>query len=173
MNLAFKTQIDGKPTYFPEKILRSLQENCEIDIVPYLKELAKHTDLSDSTADLIPKDHTFRLDSKNRWKEDNNIHYIINNRTPERFQFAPVMKVTCIQFFEFKHVLGFERLPRLIIRNRSGHIIRSLHPDNHFEYLTEIDNIAKRDGFPSWDEFLGYFREDCSGKIIHWTHNSY
>ena len=49
-----------------------------------------------------PKKHTIRKDEKDRWKVGNDIHFVINNRTKNRFQFAPITKVKSIQIIKIK-----------------------------------------------------------------------
>ena len=99
MTLAFRTHIDGKPTYFMDKIWHSFpKEIFTDDNFGYdMKHFKIFGNMMWQLTENRPKKHTIREDKKNRWKVGNNIHFVINNRTKKRFQFAPVIPVTCIQ----------------------------------------------------------------------------
>src|SRR5690606_19550835 len=45
----------------------------------------------------LPKIHTIRRDENGRWKPGMGIHFVINSRTKDRFQFAPVVKCKSFQ----------------------------------------------------------------------------
>ena len=89
------------------------------------------------------------------------IHYIINNRTKNRFQFAPVMPVLNIQKIGIEH--QFLGDPKVSIDNRL------LNAD-------EKEILAKNDGFNNADDLFAWFNRDYScrtTKIIHWTNLKY
>src|SRR5699024_2081987 len=71
--------------------------------------------------DHIPKIHTIRHDEKDRWKPGMKIHPIINNRTKNRFQFAPVVECQSVQKIKIK-------------RGRLGSTIRVEIDDKIFYY---------------------------------------
>ena len=99
----------GQPNYFVEKIWLSLlsdKEYCN-QIYDYEK---RHVELFDDyfeTPDygLESKLHTIREDKTNRWKAGNDIHFVINNRTKDRFQFAPIVKCKSVQNIEIKEMI--------------------------------------------------------------------
>lgn len=102
MTLAFSQFIDKKPTYFVEKILKGIHH------LPIGKEFRDYV-LSDYYQEAFneiknPKIHTIRADTKNRWKVGSKIHMVINNRTKNRLQFAPVLEVKQVQDFEIKDI---------------------------------------------------------------------
>lgn len=158
MTLAFSQQIKGKPTYFPEKIWAGIK-NREITI-----ELGDYLRSPFSTGknilELKPKLHTIREDKKNRWRTGNKIHFVINNRTKNRLQFAPVLMVKTIQEIKITYdedICEKECCePCVFIDGKS------------IDY-NDYERLAINDGFDSVKEFFEWFNEDFEGKIIHWT----
>ena len=161
MILPFSTQLNGKPTYFPEKIIASLD----------ISDVKKAT-LNDLLAEIIcpqdykfilgstnpffkhiPKLHTIRKDEKNRWKEGLMIDFFINARQKNMFRFAPRIPVVSTQKIIIKNntvwIDGFPLLPK------------------------QTMGFAINDGFENVDDFFKYFNEDFNGKIIHWTNLKY
>lgn len=168
MTLAFTQQINGVPTYFPEKIWSGIRDH-EItqELADYLH--SKYAPKK-SILDLAPKIHTIRADKANRWKPGNDIHFVINNRTKNRLQFAPVLKVTAVQTIEIKHLVGYAEV--LIDGKHFGEIYH--HGINEiYEYSNELEKLASNDGLWPIEEFFSYFKEDFTGKIIHWTNFKY
>lgn len=169
MTLSFSTkwpksmgELAGQPNYFVEKI--------------WAVHLNKSSDLNSSFAvyktknfkmfgtkwiyprDFHPKLHTIREDKNNRWKAGMDIHFVINNRTKDRFQFAPVVKCVSVQEIEiFAFSIGIP------VININGRMI---------DY-EEMKQLAINDGFPSVEAFFDYFNTDFKGKIIHWTDLKY
>ncbi len=176
MNLAFSQQWpDGTPTYFIEKIWQGLEA---AQLVPwnewhnYLDDYnAKFGREWDGTLvpmdfdDFGPKLHTIR--AGNRWKAGDKIHFIVNNRSKDRFQFAPVLEVKSVQDI---HMHFYDETSATIF---------------------VADKIAKRweeqainDGFESWEAFVKFFYHSTKilpglmskifiGQIIHWTDLKY
>ena len=151
MILNFSTTINGKPTYFVEKIWMSLRpfspaeylvKMDSLDLSPYF--LKKH---------FKPKIHTIRQDKHNRWKKDMRIDFYINSRTKSAFCFAPFLAVKRVQIIE-------------IIEN-------DIFIDDRQLALFEIQKLAKNDGFDSVADFYDYFGSNYTGKIIHWTDFKY
>jgi hypothetical protein len=108
MTLSFKTQIAEKPNYFIEKIWWALIDN---DIIGEYHNSTK--ELSQYRFDYFElfgihwdgqcrkvenKLHTIREDKHDRWKAGKVIHPVINNRTPNRFQFAPCFPCVTVLF---------------------------------------------------------------------------
>ncbi|RWX03382.1 hypothetical protein [Flavobacterium cerinum] len=156
MTLPFSTQINGKPTYFMEKIATSLKEVYG----EWLPRKYQHESFDVAYAsDAKPKHHTIREDLKNRWKVGMFIHFVINNRTPNRFQFAPsVFQCKSIQEIEILHL---------------NKIQQAIMVDGRYLTVFEMENLAENDGFDCIGDFFTYFNKDFKGKIIHWTDLKY
>lgn len=165
MNLAFSQKINGTKTYFPEKILASL-ELSEDEQKAANDKLINRKDLCASVyLNCHPKIHTIRVDEKDRWKKGNLIHFIINNRTKNRFQFAPLRKVISVQ----KITISVRHLQMSITNENYPLVIIDGNQLNYFE----VQRLAFNDGFLSIQDFCDYFKEDFNGKIIHWTNFRY
>lgn len=159
MILPFSTQINGKPTYFPEKILSGLKD-LEIteEIRNFILSDYYHEEIN--ILDLNPKMHTIRNDKNNRWKKGVMIDFFINCRQPNMFRFAPRIPVVSTQKVFMTYAFN-----DVIEISVSG------------KYITDVLQFAKNDGFDTWEDFFNYFYpkiinnpEECfSGKIIHWT----
>lgn len=183
MNLSFSEKINGKPTYFIESIwvglrLYNTQDVDNVfDLYNHYRRL--HIDQFNTRWDRkitgnTFKVHTIREDKSNRWHVGSKIHFIINNRSKDRFQFAPVMEVKSIQKISICYIHGKDAFPLITIsKDEKGGVSKTLSPVHHFNYITELSELAFHDGFDSWEEFLQYFNEDFSGKIIHWTDIKY
>lgn len=168
MTLSFSTQLAGKPTYFVHKIWIGLDRKKDLlgdknalwsahhkYFVRCVDDGLCHPDWNTDS----PKIHTIRADTKTRWRVGMPIHFVINNRSPKRFQFAPILPVKAIQEFEIE---WFDGSPIVVIEN--GHF---------YNPIVGIDNgmaqLAKNDGFDTIDGFFAYFSSNFKGKIIHWT----
>ena len=172
MILPFSTQLNGKPTYFVEKILRGiLNEHSHkgLGIAEFIYqsgETLKYQNVDDVFTvienKVKPKLHTIREDKTNRWKEGTKIDFFINVRTKNMFRFAPVLPVVSVQEIKivYDKVFGKNIHPDVIIDG-----VR-LHP-------MKIDELAQNDGFDTIEEFFEYFNQDFKGKIIHWTDKRY
>jgi hypothetical protein len=161
MILSFTTQWkDGTPTRFPERIWEGLNKHFHhiltrsgVDAM-----IAKGYKF-DISGEYNPKIHTIREDETNRWKEGNNIHFRIFNRTPKTHQFAPVL--TCISTQKISIIKGFN--------GKYG----SVYVDGKALSPFEIKHLAINDGFDSTGEFFKVFNGYFTGKIIHWTDLKY
>lgn len=152
---ADKGKIANKPTCFIELIMNSLLRNG-------LAEFSEINDFEDNYSkkfgdDLVmvpnQKLHTIRKDSKNRWKAGNDIHFCINVRTKNQFQFAPIVKCISTQEIEIQD--------------------KNVWIDGLKCTWDEIEVLAINDGFDSVDAFFEYFNTGFTGKIIHWTNLKY
>lgn len=183
MILPFSTQLNGKPTYFVEKIhkafrLKELNMKAAIDprihYTPdynfFVKNKCHH------------KIHTIREDKKERWRPGINIHFFINVRQPNMFRFAPVLPVVSTQKIEFiwkdntenLTCLGtsFDKICTIMIDDRfygdayffNGSVVSSSYT---------IPIFANNDGFDTPQELFAYFNKNFKGKIIHWTDLKY
>lgn len=189
MTLPFSTtwpkhmkDLAGQPNYFQYKILKGLLHDGIIDTDHYedlYQELVGINYGATETYDCDPKLHTLRTDPKNRWKADMPIHFVIHNRTKNRFQFAPITKCVSVQKVVIKwNCLNESFYSPLDSMNKVKHILLdgnsvSLQIDNKRLNIGEISNLATNDGFPSLEAFFDYFNTDFEGKIIHWTDRKY
>lgn len=174
MTLGFKQQVDGRPTFFPEKIMEGLfdhglvsiskaAELARNELIPFPESWKYIDTLRKAWGGHKPKLHTIREDSKGLWKPGRDIHMVVANRTPKRYQFAPL--VPCISTQRVK--IDFE-LPMQIIVD--GSIISP----------AQVEILAVNDGFECADAFFDYFDTPNDleggywcGKIIHWTDLKY
>lgn len=151
------------PTHFPERVIKSIDGITEYQQSSLLKVYKWHDVDYPFDPKVSAKKHTIRVDKSNRWRKGMKIHPVINNRTKNRFQFAPEMTCT-----------GVER------------IFMSLHPQTEeleisagdsYLYYPEKEKLATNDGFDSYEDFEKWFHKilikeaaQClSARIIHWT----
>jgi len=171
MILPFSQQLKGKPTHFVERIVKSVLDGyteIETDCFELLKQAESNYDGKysfnwDIEKTVEPKLHTFRIDNKNRWKSGNKIHPVINNRSKNQLQFAPVFKCIHTQILHID-----TNLEKVIV---IGSVInKSLGWSN-------IQRFAINDGFNNTDDFFSALRSMHSGvitgKLIHWTNLKY
>lgn len=165
MTLAFSQYINNNRTYFCHKILTGLSINNLIEKQAYRDYCNLNTKVIDISLNcLLPKIHTIRVDEKNKWKSGNLIHFVINNRTKNRYQFAPVVKCISTQkikihYFYNKKTENFD-LPEVYVNGKK---------------LTKkkVEILAINDGFENSKAFFAYFNTNFTGKIIHWTNTKY
>lgn len=172
MTLSFSTkypkgmgELAGKPNYFVEKIWMSINllhipYNDEDGEWSSEREVYGHPDFYHS------KRHTIREDPSDRWHAGRDIHFVINNRTKNRFQFAPVIKCVSVQKVKITHGRSFIEVS----------IEGTGEPLVYFgsnRYSKRLKDLAINDGFPSVEALFDYFNKDFTGKIIHWTDLKY
>jgi hypothetical protein len=161
MILPFSTNLNGKPTYFVEKIHSGLVQNNLMRI--FDMDLA-HEDFDISVlAECHPKLHSIREDKNDRWKVGNKIHFFINCRQPNMFRFAPVLPVVSVQEIKIVFITDFP----YCINAPEIQIDGKCLPEA--KYL----ELAQNDGFDTIEAFFEYFNGDFQGKIIHWTNKKY
>lgn len=173
MILPFSTQLNGKPTYFVEKIIRTILNEYAgkvegiADFI-YSSGEALHYENIDDIFHKIehqvkPKLHTIRGDKNDRWKAGKQIHFYINNRSKNAFQFAPIIPVVSIQKIEIER------------HNNTGIWDKdfTVCVDEHYLNRLQIRCLTENDGFDTIEDFFAYFNEDFTGKIIHWTDKRY
>jgi hypothetical protein len=170
MILPFSTQLNGKPTYFIEKIweglLRTVFKDDEeyIDhLIGYEEQFGKDWDFLPDEADRMtnPKLHTIREDKNDRWKPGTKIDFFINCRQKDMFRFAPVLPVVSVQKIEII-ADKFEFMNDYQIK-----------VDGKLLSIDEKVKLALNDGFDNLLHFFMYFNEDFTGKLIHWTDLKY
>ncbi len=165
MTLAFSQAINGKLTHFPEKILNGLVNNELIKVSEYRDLQIQYVKKVISTNWIFAnKIHTIRRDEKNKWKVGNKIHFVIYNRTPQRYQFAPIVPCVSVQPIKIKYCYN---------RNTRALDTPIVYVDGFQISITEIEMLAINDGFKNSEAFFEYFNTDFEGKIIHWTDKQY
>ena len=169
MILSFKTKINGKPTYFVEKIWAGLEEYC-IDPFDFEARRTGKYEFKDNI-DRNPKIHTIREDRKNRWKEGKNIDFFINSRTENMFRFAP--KIAVISTQELK--INWFSDKRDLAPCKAGGIYNYVEViiDGKRLEIKDVEQLAINDGFDSVEDFFDFFNQSFKGKIIHWTKFKY
>ena len=163
MTLGFSQEIKGVKNFFVKKIWKSLVLHEISSGVFYVKyqnqhfaKFLRYWDGSD-TSGLKPKLHTIRQ-GVGRWRAGMNIHMVINNRTANRFQFAPTIKCKSVQKIEIKW--------------NSKHIV-TVYIDGKSIHADVLEVLAVNDGFNSLADFFAYFDKDFTGTLIHWTDLKY
>lgn len=181
MNLSFSENINGAPSFFVQKILHGLY-NLSVDYLGFeftpedIIKLADNYDtrlITESRMDEIryldtvaPKIHTFREDKGNRWKVGNKIHFVINNRSPKRYQFAPLLWCCCVEKIKIRWLeSAMGRIVEIYLNDiLYGRSLLSKVNSHGF-----ISELAKNDGFSDAESFCEYFKKGFNGKLIHWV----
>lgn len=165
MILSFKTHIDGKPTFFIEKIWISFRPFSPAEFL--VKMDSKLLAPLYKSQHFKPKLHTIRTDEKDRWKKGVLIDFFINARQKNMFRFAPRIPVKNTQ--------------RIFMTYAFNDIIEITIGERYISSFLEKQQIAWNDGFDSYEDFFEYFypiikaskNEFFAGKIIHWTDLKY
>lgn len=183
MTLSFSTkwpermgELEGQPNYFIDKIWHGLlalrgdiSSLCADRYYEnHIQKLGFGWDLHEE--DPLPKLHTIRHDPHNRWKPGMKIHPVINNRTKNRFQFAPVMECKSVQAIEIKY-LSITKDPLNLKPMVWIDTIPFYDPAMGID--SGMEQLALNDGFPSVEAFFQYFNADFKGNLIHWTNLKY
>lgn len=167
MTLSFKTQLNGKSTYFVEKIVKGMWflKSCK---GVHLSE--KYPYALDIVQKCHPKIHSIRQDSKNRWKKDILIHFVINNRTKNRFQFTH-----CIPVISVQDIWIHPSNKTIDVWKKDSDKSSDSFKDGYWEELSpsQIEELSKNDGFDNIEDFWEWFNHEFAGKIIHWTDFKY
>nr|WP_294897781.1 hypothetical protein [uncultured Pedobacter sp.] len=174
MTLSFQQQIDGKPNYFIEKIWEGfLQAGISEEIyhqyqMDHAEKLGQMWGFPDERLQ-SPKLHSIR--KGNRWKAGDKIHFVINNRTKNRFQFAPIVPVVSTQEFEIKWVEN----PKYKERYKPEIYIdgKLFFSDYFTSERKELERLSQNDGFEEGYDVCYYFNKNFKGQIIHWTDLKY
>lgn len=182
---------EKKETRFIEKIHSSLIQNLLYSSAymgspeenTFYKEISKEYALDPNVlAEKKAKNHTIRKDSENRWKPGMKIDFFINARTKKMLRFAPRVPVKSLQKISFswkQKPEGFQIFGTPVDRICVIEIDGRFFGDAYFfqgELKTgsyTLEQLAINDGFDTVQDFFDWFREDFSGKIIHWTDLKY
>lgn len=162
----------GEPTYFVEKIWERLQHEIKSEVDFYwwfdaVNDAGYYQPSSEYK--WTHKLHTIR--KGNRWKVGDKIHMVINNRTRDRFQFAPVMEAKSVQEIEIDYYDIYRE-----VRVNNKLIYREEQPFDEVEeyeysdeFETVLDRLVRNDGFESVEQFFTYFSTDFKGQIVSWV----
>lgn len=177
MTLSFSTEINGQPTGFVDKIWAGLLQegivNAEAPIKEWGECIRRGLVSSNTFYGVQPKLHTIRPDKSDRWKPGNKIHFAINNRTKNRFQFAPVIPCQRVQKINIKYFDCGAFLNEVVEVCVDGELLGRGILNGGIDNNKSLTQLALNDGFDSASEFFKYFNEDFTGKIIHWTEMKY
>ena len=177
--LGFSTEwpkeMGGGRTWFISKIWKGLIDNNlvsngdfnQFDIESYRVGLAAGL-FPMGIRDVVPKLHTIREDKKNLWVPGRKIHMVVFNRTKNRFQFAPVLKVKSVQRITITHI---DRIHIVKVNDYINEITDYTILGGNIPY--RLRQLVLNDGFYSVSHFFQWFNEDFTGKIIHWTNLRY
>lgn len=116
------------------------------------------------------KKHTIREDKHDRWSAGKLMNMSTGVRTKNYKEFA---KKTCtgtqkisIQYYDNKQ--------RVRIRIDDRFFGTAFYDQGRISYyVSELEDLARNDGFDSIDDFFRWFDKDFEGKIIHWTQLKY
>ena len=169
MILPFSTQLNGKPTMFTNRIVKSMWQYYPSQIRQHALTvpLPDHYVFEDLTVfqeeKLSPKIHTIRTDEKDRWKPGILIDFFINCRQKNMFRFAPRVAVVSTQKLKLFFITDAPYC----------YNAPAVYIDDKFITGETLLQLAQNDGFDTVEAFFEYFNEDYVGKIIHWTNFKY
>lgn len=171
MILPFSTHINGKPTFFIDRIWEGLLNDVSFkDLAMFdyyhTRHKAKFLKCWDVPTPAyhtseFSKIHTIRDDKGERWHSGRDIHFVINNRSKIFFQFAPVVKcVSAQEVFMSVTAKGLE-----------------ISIDDKYLYIADRIRLSRKDGFNTLMDFEEYFikllknrpNNAAHFKLIHWT----
>lgn len=105
------------------------------------------------------KIHTIREDKHNRWKVGNSIQFWRGN--PRNVRNNP---------YQFGEGICQEVKPiKIDPINNEITIFYNKHISEDIGLIDSLNEIAKNDGFDSWEQMKEWFKEPFVGKIIYWT----
>jgi len=163
MILPFSTKINGKETFFVEKIQVALRLPFFKDSVGFHEGFVPPNFNFYVKSKCKPKLHTLRDDINDRWHRGIMIDYFINVRQKNMFRFAPKVPVISTQQVYMTYAWG----------NIIEISIGSKQLVSHYER----EQFAINDGFDNWEDFFNYFYPKIKAapgelykpKLIHWT----
>lgn len=173
MTLSFSTKINGNPTYFVERFWASIRVTQK-QYLEYFDACGTHKCPDYEFQNYLPyktyKLHTIREDKSDRWKPGMDIHPVIFNRSPKRFQFAPTIKCLSTQLISIKWK-DLKKVDECSFTGSMSDYIE-ISVDQRKLEENEMWELIHNDGLSVMD-FLAWFSEDFEGKIIHWTQLRY
>lgn len=168
MILPFSTKLNGKPTYFVERIWEAiLTKGILCNAIEMAQIGTKALPENYLVGTHKPKLHTIREDKNDRWKVGTKIDFFINVRQKDMFRFAPVLPVVSTQKV---HIMWFNTfgtfVARVFIDDKSFACVKF---EKEMIVTGKMLELAQNDGFDTIEDFFAYFDKDFKGKIIHWT----
>ena len=163
MILPFSTKINGKETFFVEKIQVALRLPFFKDSVGFHEGFVPPNFNFYVKSKCKPKLHTLRDDINDRWHAGIMIDYFINVRQKNMFRFAPKVPVVSTQ--------------EVFMTYAFNDVIEITIGDKYLMSYTERLEFAINDGFDNWEDFFNYFYPKIKAapgelykpKLIHWT----
>lgn len=184
MNLPFSQFINGRPTYFVEKIWWGLLQEGKANFSECNQYQKQHIAKFGTYWPLEPvesiekrnRPKLFTIRDKKsaaRWKPGMNVHMVINNRSPKRFQFAPTIKLVAKQEVIISRevvkgsVWACVKIGEVEYQDRIEHVDTMLSAQR-------IQELATLDGFNTVNDFFDYFSQGqpefvFEGYFLHWT----
>lgn len=166
MTIPFSTHINGKPTFFVEKIIKSIEENetTNFDVKWMMKLVNSGLFDFDKYDNVQPKIHTIRDDVHNRFRPGVIIDGFINSRTKKMLRIMP--RVPIISTQKVFMTYNFNDVIEISVNDK---------------YICNTLEFAQNDGFETWEDFFNFFYPKImanpdkfyKGKIIHWTDLKY
>lgn len=155
MILSFKTELNGSPTLFREKILVHLGEDAISAYYKRRAELYNEVEPAGLACWDKPKKLTIRDDPHNRWSAGRKIHFATGARTKQYECFAEgeCKEVARLFIWRDKEVLG------------TRFSINGLELKN-----AEFEQLAKDDGFDNVYDFINFHlgkNDSVTKKIIY------
>lgn len=174
MILLFSTKLNGKSTYFVDKIWAGLIDSKLGTIETCRRYEYNREKITPNEFAMVPhykpKIHTIREDKNDRWRVGTNIDFYINVRKKNMFRFAPVLPVVRVQNIEIKYVpFGNQKQDARPFVKVDGRLIYDVGQT----LWSQMVEFAENDGFDCVNDFFDYFNKDFIGKIIHWTDLKY
>lgn len=159
-------------TFFQERILTGLINNG-FDVPE--KYLADNPYLNRNlVGNIAPKIHTARSVGAAKRKVGDKIHFTVNPRTEDSYQFAPVVTITRVDVMEVicrKIKQGTEEFDVLLngellgLACVNGGIVTRINP--------ELEAFVKNDGFTKKELFFKWFNDSGIYELISWTDHWY
>lgn len=159
----------GRNTLFPLKVLKSLEQEYRAQMHAFKMKTFFSYDRFEGFGTpeahgIKPKLHTIREDKSQRWYAGRDIHFVINNRTKARYQFAPLIPCINTQEIFFTKPLRGRRIEVSI--------------DDKYLYHSDLNQLAINDGFTCFEDFEAYFKPQIPETgicltLIHWTNFNY
>lgn len=114
--------------------------------------------------------HTIREDESGRWKPGQRMHMACGVRTKFYACFTDQHICKSIQEIEFRY---HKKDITIAIDGKLYYqqIAGDLFPDPMQE--SNIELLARNDGFEYVEEFLAWFNKSCKRKILHWSDFKY
>ena len=178
-------ELAGMPTYFIQGIWLGLIELDLLTMHDMSEYAQKHFDKFGKGWDIDyklqhPKIHTMRYDPHHRWKPGRKIHFVINNRTKNRFQFAPIINCTDTQEVLIKN---YKAEDVFTVRDLDGIPMYGYDWGDNYSTVSidgrplnarEIWRLARNDGFGSVESLLKFFNKPVNEiSLIHWVNVKY